>query len=116
MSEETPVVRIDWRIAVGCAAALTLVFAAPSVPILGVRTPLATRLANQGLGWALWLALMPLVFGIAARARRSRIGDWRNIAFQLAASVAIPLAHEVSVATIRWFAGTTNATSYPFFV
>jgi signal transduction histidine kinase len=101
------VVRIDWRIATAATAACAVLFAAGNTGVLGFRQSFASKLAGQSIGWGLWLALLPLVFSIAARAHRRSLRDWRNVGRQLVAGVAVTLLHGVLVATVRWAAGIT---------
>ena len=106
------VVRVDWRIAVPCAVALVLLFTTTqSAAILGIHQSFGTRLVAQALAWGIWLALLPLVFAIAARAHARPITDWRNVAFQLGASIAVVLLHIVIMATVRWVFGATGDRS-----
>jgi hypothetical protein len=105
-------VRVDWQVAVACAAALTLLFAAQSINVLGARQSWPRRLEAQALGWGLWLALTPLVFSIAALAHTRPLRSLRNIGFQIAAAFAVPVLHGVGVATARWFLGTANIHNF----
>lgn len=105
-------VRVDWRIAVACAGALTLLFAAQSINVFGARQSWPQRLEAQALGWGLWLALTPLVFGIAALAHTRPLRSLRTIAFQAAAAFAVPVLHGVGVATARWLLGTATIHNF----
>src|SRR5262245_5764491 len=93
-SEEAPAIRIDWRIAIGIAAALAILFASQNgSAVLGFRQSFSSRLTAQALQWGIWLALLPLVFSVAQRAHRYRVTDWRNVTFQVAACVGIAVLH-----------------------
>jgi two-component system, LytTR family, sensor kinase len=107
-ADHSTVVRIDWRIAIAGAAALALVFATGNTAVLGFRQSFATRLISQSLGWGLWLALLPIVFAVAARAHARPLRDWRNLSEQILAACAIALLHGALFATLRWTLGFTG--------
>ena len=98
-------VRIDWRIAIASAAGLSLVFATQNTAVLGFRQSFPTKLAAQSLSWAIWLVLLPLIFAISARAHRRGLRDWRSLALQIAAGIAIAALHGVLLAVARWLLG-----------
>lgn len=112
--EPRATVRINWRIAFVCALAMTLVFAAQNTGVLGAKQSFPVRFAFAGLGWGLWLALTPLIFAIAARARPRPLTDWRNIATQLAAWLAVPLLHGILVALVRLAIGSLPVSVNPY--
>lgn len=99
---EAPVVRINWRIACGAAAALSLIFATQNVAILGFRQSYLTKLASQSLNWGLWLGLLPAAFAVSRRANRWPLTDWRRWMFEVPASVAISLLHSVAIGVGHW--------------
>jgi signal transduction histidine kinase len=105
LPNESTSIRIDWRVATAAAAALALVFATGNTSVLGFRQTFATKLVGQSIAWGLWLALLPLIFAIAARAHRRRFLDWRNVSLQLVASVAVTLLHGVLLGSLRWALG-----------
>jgi two-component system, LytTR family, sensor kinase len=110
----TPAVRIDWRIAIGVAAALAILFASQnSGAVFGIRQSFSTRLTAQALQWGIWLLLLPLIFTIAERAHRYRLIDWRNVTFQVAACLAVALLHSAILSASRWLIGMGQKTTYP---
>ena len=109
-------VRVDWRVAVACAAGLTFLFSAQNINVFGTRQPWSQRLETQALGWGLWLVLTPLVFSVAALAHTRPLKNFRTIGFQLAGAVALPVLHGASVATARWLLGTATIHNYGLYV
>lgn len=109
-------VRVDWRVAVVCAAVLTLLFAAQDIKVYGTRQPWGTRLVAQGLGWGFWLLLTPFVFAVAELAHTRPLRSVRTLAFQAGGALAIPVLHGVGVATARWLLGTATLPSFTLYV
>jgi hypothetical protein len=105
LTGDSDAVRIDWRIAIASAAGLALVFATQNTAVLGFRQSFPSKLAAQSLSWAIWLGLLPLIFAISARAHRRGLRNWPNLARQIAAGVAIAVAHGVLLAAARWLLG-----------
>jgi len=99
---EAPVVRINWRIAFGAATALSLLFAAQNVAILGFRQSYLTKLESQSLNWGLWLALLPVTFAVSRRAHGWPLANWRRWTFEVPASLAVALVHSVAVGLGHW--------------
>lgn len=116
IESSTAPVRINWRIAIACTLAMTLVFAAQNTGVFGVRQSFPVRFGFAGLGWGLWLALTPLVFAIAARARQRALTDWRNVVVQLAAWFVVPLLHGILVGVARLAIGAAPAVNPYVFV
>src|SRR5207247_7431887 len=70
--------RINWRIAIACAAILVMVFSTANTAILGgaaARETFRSTLFSQALMWGYWLLLLPLVFAIGARAHARGLRD-----------------------------------------
>lgn len=95
-------IRIDWRIAIGVATVLSLLFATQNVGMLGFRQSYLTKLESHAVTWGLWLVLLPTIFRVAACAHRHRITSWRNWTFQLAAGAAITLVHCMLFGAFQW--------------
>jgi sensor histidine kinase YesM len=108
---ETSSVRLPWRVGLACALVLTTLFSAQSYLSQGVVTrqepSLAWIITAQLITWLLWLALTPLIFGIARGARqRARGGVTAGLVVtQIAASIAVALLHGSINAYIRWALG-----------
>src|SRR5215831_5056995 len=101
-SDGLPQVKIDWRLATAAAAALSLLFAAENVAVLGFRQTYLFKLGSQAMTWGLWLVLLPVVFAVARRAHAMPVRSWRRWTFEIAASLAITLVHCGSIAVAHW--------------
>jgi signal transduction histidine kinase len=97
-----PNVRINWRIAVAGALALSLLFAAQNTGVLGFRQSYLDKLGSQALTWGVWLVFLPAVFAVAARAHARPARDWRRWAFEIGASLAITLLHSIAVGMLHY--------------
>jgi LytS/YehU family sensor histidine kinase len=105
-----PTPRIDWRIAIACAAMLTIIFSTQNTAILGgaaAKQSFASAVLSQAMMWGLWLLLLPLVFAIGARARVSGFKDSTNIALQILAGIGVALLHSTLLTITRWSFGLT---------
>jgi two-component system, LytTR family, sensor kinase len=95
-------VRMDWRVAIGVALALSLLFAGQNVAVLGFRQTYLFKLQSQAVTWGLWLALLPVVFAVAGRAHALPVKSWRRWTFEIGASIAVTLAHSAVAAATQW--------------
>jgi signal transduction histidine kinase len=62
--------RLDWRLALGCVAALTLLFGIQQwlgQPLVRRNLTLATSLSLQAITWGAWLLLFPAIAWVARR-------------------------------------------------
>src|SRR5262245_56826916 len=71
MTRDIPGRRVDWRLAVMCTAALTVLFGLQQYlgqPALARRGPtLGRALATQAVTWTIWLVLLPAIIWAARR-------------------------------------------------
>ena len=107
-----PARSIDWRVAVGCALALTLLFAiqqASGPPGARRDVTLATALGLQAVTWATWLLLLPAI-AFAARRRplegRPDGGWWL---FTIGVGLVFVVTHTLLAAVGRWAFGVAVA-------
>ncbi|HXT69702.1 MAG TPA: histidine kinase [Vicinamibacterales bacterium] len=102
-----PARSLDWRIALGCAVALTVLFAiqATGQPVPRRDLDLTTALQLQAVTWGMWLLLLPAV-AVAARLRplegRPSAGWWL---FTTAVGLVFVVVHTVLAAIGRWALG-----------
>jgi two-component system LytT family sensor kinase len=97
--------RLDWRLALGCVAALTLLFGIQQwlgQPLVRRNLTLATSLSLQAITWGVWLLLFP---AIAWAARRHPLtgrppATWWLRSF--AEGLGFICVHSVISAVVRW--------------
>ena len=94
-----------WALAACAAAGIGLLFAAQWVLASGTSSPTVSfsyALAWVLPEWALWAALSPVVFAIAARFPLSR-STWRvAAAVHAGAAIALGVAHAAAFALVTW--------------
>ncbi len=105
--------RLNWRIAGGAAALLTVLFGIQqwlAQPPTRQDLELGTSLLLQGITWGVWLLLLPLVFRVAS----SHPLEGRPTAGWVFRTVlegaAFVVAHGVMSGTLRWAAGISIAS------
>jgi len=104
--------RLDWRLALGCVAALTLLFGIQQwlgQPLVRRNLTLATSLSLQGITWGVWLLLFPAIAWMARRhplAARPAASWWLRSG---AAGLGFIVVHSVLAAIARWTLGLSVA-------
>ena len=97
--------RLDWRMALGCVAALTLLFGIQQwlgQPLVRRNLTLATSLSLQGITWGVWLLLFPAIAWIARRhplTGRPPAAWWLRSALEGLGFICV---HSVISAVARW--------------
>jgi two-component system, LytTR family, sensor kinase len=106
--------RVDWRIAVGAAAILTVLF---GVQQWNAQTPvrqdldLGTSLLLQAITWGVWLLQLPLIVRVAARhplEGRPTSGWVLQSALE---GLAFVVTHSLIAGTLRWMLGVSISSS-----
>ena len=103
---------IDWRVALGCALALTVLFAIQQATApAGTRRDLTfgTALAVQAVTWGTWLLLLPLIIHVAGRRPlqgRPTAAWWL---FMIAVGLSFAVTHTLLAAVGRWALGIAAA-------
>ena len=103
-------VRIDWRIAVTCAAGLTILFAIQNDLAPAIARPnltLGDHVVLQLIIWFVWLALLPLIWHLARRAREGGRITALVVAQQILYAVGVSVLHSIVAGTIRWLLGVS---------
>jgi signal transduction histidine kinase len=100
--------RLDWRLAIGCVAVLTVLFGIQQwlgQPLVRRNLTFATALSLQAITWGLWLLLFPAIAWVARRdplAGRPPAAWWLRSA---AAGLGFIVVHSVLSALARWAFG-----------
>jgi two-component system LytT family sensor kinase len=102
------VVRIDWRIPVGVAAALILLFTLQNygapVVVRGGQS-IGRTFGIQVIVWTTWLLLCPLIFAAARRWRSQGRITAGNLVSQLMIAFAVAVLHSIIASAARWVLG-----------
>jgi two-component system, LytTR family, sensor kinase len=103
--------RIEWRVAIAGAVALTLLFSLQQSSGLQGRREVgfATALALQMIVWGLWLALLPLVLRVARLHPLEARPTPAWVARSVIAGLTFVLVHSVLAGVARWTLGLAIA-------
>jgi two-component system, LytTR family, sensor kinase len=99
--------RLDWRLALGCVAVLTLLFGVQQwlgQPLVRRNLTFGMALALQAVTWGVWLLLFPAIAWVARRhpLDRPSAGWWIRSAVE---GVGFICLHSVLSACTRWALG-----------
>ena len=99
--------KVDWRLAVGCAVLLTILFGVQqSVADVSRRaTDLGTSFALRGIAWGTWLLLLPWILRVADRHPLEGRPTPGWIARSAIEGAAFALAHSLIAGFTRWISG-----------
>jgi len=91
--------RLDWRVGISCAVALSVIFAAQSWVNDPSTASFGNLVARQLVTWLLWLAFTPAIFDINGRLRRRGFLRTSSIALFVAVGVLAAALHS-TVSTV----------------
>lgn len=103
-------VHIDWRVVIGVAAALGILFTVQnywSPAVTRGSSSLERTFLLQIIIWTTWIACNPFVFAVARRWWRDPRLTPAMVAGQVLAAVAVAIIHASLAGTLRWLAGVS---------
>lgn len=103
-------VYIDWRVVIGVAAALGILFTVQnywSPAVTRGSSSLERTFLLQIIIWTTWIACSPFVFAVARRWWRDPRLTPAMVAGQVLAAVGVAIIHASLAGTLRWLAGVS---------